>query len=260
MSTETVRCDIDERGIAHLTIDRPKALNALNSDVLDGLDAGIRDLAAREEVRGVFVRGAGDKAFVAGADIGQMRELDPAGAEAFARRGLATLEQLERLPAPVVAVVDGYCLGGGCELALACDWIVATDQAVFGQPEVGLGIIPGFGGTQRLPRRIGPAAALDLITTGRQVDAHEAQRLGLAQHVVTADSLEQTLSGIAKAWLRNAPGAIRAAKEAIYTGADLPQDRALRLEASLFAGGFAGDEQAEGMAAFLEKRKPGYAG
>lgn len=259
MSNETVRCNVDGSGIAHLTIDRPKALNALNGDVLDGLDTQLRDLGKPGEVRGVFLRGAGDKAFVAGADIGQMRTLDPAGAEAFARHGLAVFERLERLPVPVVAVVDGYCLGGGCELALACDWIVATDQAVFGQPEVSLGIIPGFGGTQRLPRRIGPAAALDLITTGRQVVAAEARQIGLAHQVVATESLEPALSKIAKAWLRNAPEAIRAAKEAIYSGADLPQDRALRLEASLFAGGFARSEQTEGMAAFLEKRAPGYA-
>jgi len=156
---------VENAGIVRLTISRPKALNALNSDVLAELGSVLSDLEARDDLRAVLITGAGDKSFVAGADIGEMRDKTPEEARAFARQALATFKRLETLPVPTVALVNGFCLGGGCELALACDWAVASDNAIFGQPEVLLGVIPGFGGTQRLPRRVGPAMAIDLVAT-----------------------------------------------------------------------------------------------
>ena len=168
---------VENAGIVRLTISRPKALNALNSDVLAELGSVLSDLEARDDLRAVLITGAGDKSFVAGADIGEMRDKTPEEARAFARQALATFKRLETLPVPTVALVNGFCLGGGCELALACDWAVASDNAIFGQPEVLLGVIPGFGGTQRLPRRVGPAMAIDLVATGRKIDASEALRI-----------------------------------------------------------------------------------
>lgn len=243
-------------GVARLTINRPKALNALNSEVLTALDAHLDALEQHAELRGVLITGAGERAFVAGADIGEMRQMTVSQAQAFARRALATLKRLERLPVPVVAVVNGFCLGGGCELALACDWAVASDNAVFGQPEVLLGILPGFGATQRLPRRVGPAMALDLITTGRKIQAEEALRIGLVNQVMPLDALEGYIETLSEQLKGNAPGAVRHAKQAVHDGMDQDLDSALALETSLFGLCFAGDEQAEGMAAFVEKRKP----
>ncbi|MEE3215105.1 MAG: enoyl-CoA hydratase-related protein, partial [Pseudomonadota bacterium] len=156
----------DTGGVVRLTINRPKALNALNSGVIQALEDVLDQLEGREGLRAVLMTGAGEKSFVAGADITEMREMSPQQARDFAAQALKTVKRLETLPVPVVALVNGFCLGGGCELALACDWTVASDNAVFGQPEVLLGVIPGFGGSQRLPRRVGPAMALDLCTTG----------------------------------------------------------------------------------------------
>lgn len=179
MSDKAVVSSLDDRGVARLTIDRPEALNALNSAVLDVMQDELRGLASNPALRTLYVQGGGNRAFVAGADVTEMQSLNAPEALAFSRRGLDCLDLLEKMPVPVIAVVDGFCLGGGFELALACDWIIATENAVFSNPEVGLGIIPGFGGTQRLPRRIGPAAALELIMTGRRVGAEEALRLGI---------------------------------------------------------------------------------
>ena len=209
--SEAVIEKVDNDGMVRLTINRPKALNALNSEVLAALEAHLVELEAQPNLRAVFITGAGEKSFVAGADITEMRE--------------KTIKRLETLPVPVVALVNGFCLGGGCELALACDWAVASDNAVFGQPEVLLGVIPGFGGTQRLPRRVGPAMAIDLVT--------------------------KQLKG-------NGPQSVRGAKQAVHDGMDQDLDSALALETSLFAFCFAGDEQKEGMAAFVEKRKPNF--
>ncbi|KXS38447.1 MAG: 3-hydroxybutyryl-CoA dehydratase [Halomonadaceae bacterium T82-2] len=241
-------------GVVRLTLNRPRALNALNSELLGELETALVALEARGDLRAVLITGAGDKAFVAGADITEMRDKSPEQARRFATRALATLKRLERLPVPVVALVNGYCLGGGCELALACDWAVASDNAVFGQPEVGLGVIPGFGGTQRLPRRVGPAMALDLITTGRQIDAAEALRIGLVNRVVPRGELETLVEELTERLGANGPQAVRAAKQAVHEGMNQPLDSALALETSLFALGFAGAEQHEGMSAFVEKR------
>ena len=247
-----------ESGIARLTLNRPKALNALNSALFTELASMLDDLEGQADLRAVLITGEGEKAFVAGADIAEMRDKTPDEAHTFARQALTTIKRLERLPVPVVALVNGFCLGGGCELALACDWAVASDNAVFGQPEVLLGVIPGFGGTQRLPRRIGPAMALDLITTGRKIDAQEALRIGLVNQVMSQAELEQYAETLAKQLKVNGPKAVRSAKQAVHDGMDQDLDSALALETSLFALGFAGSEQKEGMTAFLEKRTPNF--
>ncbi|WP_253444298.1 enoyl-CoA hydratase-related protein [Halomonas sp. Y3] len=249
---------VDNAGIVRLTINRPKALNALNSDVLSELERVLAELEARDDLRAVLVTGAGEKSFVAGADIAEMRTKTPEEARAFARQALATLKRLETLPVPTVALVNGFCLGGGCELALACDWAVASDNAIFGQPEVLLGVIPGFGGTQRLPRRVGPAMAIDLCTTGRKIDANEALRIGLVNRVMPQSELEAYAEELTKQLGGNGPESVRAAKQAIHDGMDQDLDSALALETALFAFCFAGDEQTEGMSAFVEKRKPNF--
>src|SRR5690554_7059162 len=182
MSEEVIDV-VESSGVVRLTINRPKALNALNTAVLAELERVLAELEQRDDLRAVLVTGAGEKSFVAGADITEMRDKTPEEARLFASQALRTIKRLETLPVPVVALVNGFCLGGGCELALACDWAVASDNAIFGQPEVLLGVIPGFGGTQRLPRRVGPAMALDLVTTGRKIDAQEALRIGLVNRV-----------------------------------------------------------------------------
>ncbi|MFG6175639.1 enoyl-CoA hydratase-related protein [Halomonas sp. THAF12] len=248
----------DNAGIVRLTVNRPKALNALNSEVIAALATTLDELEARNDLRAVLITGAGEKAFVAGADITEMRDKSAPQARDFAGQALATLKRLEALPVPVVALVNGFCLGGGCELALACDWAVASDNAVFGQPEVLLGVIPGFGGTQRLPRRVGPAMALDLVTTGRKIDAKEALRIGLVNRVMPQAELEDYAAELAKQLGGNGPQAVRGAKQAVHDGMDQDLDSALALETSLFALCFAGEEQREGMSAFVEKRKPNF--
>ncbi|WP_016856067.1 enoyl-CoA hydratase-related protein [Halomonas smyrnensis] len=248
----------DDGGVVRLTVNRPKALNALNSEVLAALAAVLDDLETRGDLRAVLITGAGEKAFVAGADITEMRDMNAVEARDFAGQAQATLKRLEALPVPVVALVNGFCLGGGCELALACDWAVASDNAVFGQPEVLLGVIPGFGGTQRLPRRVGPAMALDLVTTGRKIDAGEALRIGLVNRVMPQAELEDYAAELTQQLGGNGPQAVRGAKQAVHDGLDQDLDSALALETSLFALCFAGDEQREGMSAFVEKRKPNF--
>ncbi|PXX94747.1 enoyl-CoA hydratase-related protein [Halomonas sp. LBP4] len=249
---------VDNAGVVRLTITRPKALNALNSAVIDELEAVLSDLEKRDDLRAVLITGDGEKSFVAGADIAEMRDKTPEQARAFASQALRTLKRLETLPVPVVALVNGFCLGGGCELALACDWAVASDNAIFGQPEVLLGVIPGFGGTQRLPRRVGPAMALDLVTTGRKIDAQEALRIGLVNRVMPQAELEAYAEELTKQLGGNGPAAVRSAKQAVHDGMDQDLDSALALETSLFAFCFAGEEQSEGMSAFVEKRKPNF--
>ncbi|WP_447928329.1 enoyl-CoA hydratase/isomerase family protein [Vreelandella sp. EE27] len=244
----------DNDGVVTLTINRPKALNALNGEVLEALATHLDALERQTNLRLVLFTGAGEKSFVAGADITEMRDKDPEQARAFAKQALGTIKRLETLPVPVVALVNGFCLGGGCELALACDWAVASDNAVFGQPEVLLGVIPGFGGTQRLPRRVGPALAMDLVTTGRKIDAQEALRIGLVNRVMPQAELANYVEELTQQLKGNGRQAVRAAKQAVHDGMDQDLDSALALETSLFALCFAGAEQQEGMSAFVEKR------
>src|SRR5215471_20591429 len=189
MTYHNILLDQPEPGIWLLTVNRPKALNALNAATVAELALAVAQVAADDGARVLLVTGAGDRAFVAGADIAEMVDKSADEARAFSEQGMRVMHDLEALPVPVVALVNGFCLGGGCELALACDWILASEKAAFGQPEVSLGIPPGFGGTQRLPRRIGAARALELLTTARQVKAAEALTIGLVNHVCGAGEL-----------------------------------------------------------------------
>jgi enoyl-CoA hydratase len=249
-----------EPGIHRITMNRPKALNALNSATLGELACAIKGVSADASARALLITGSGEKAFVAGADIGEMQSLEPDQARAFSSHASRLFLDIEALPVPVIALVNGYALGGGCELALACDWIVAADNAVFGQPEVNLGIPPGFGGTQRLPRRIAPGKALELLFTGRQVRADEAVAIGLANEKVAADALQAR--GIALATLISGKGpvAVRLVKEAWRRGQSLDLAQACAIESDLFSLAFATADQKEGMRAFLDKRAATFAG
>jgi len=240
--------------IAYLVIDRPEALNALNAQVLADLDAALDNIDL-DLIRCVIVRGAGEKSFVAGADIAQMKDLDPAGGEAFGKQGNDVFLKLESFPIPVIAAVGGYALGGGCELAMACDFRICSDTAVFGQPEVGLGITPGFGGTQRLARLVGPGMAKQMIYTARNIKADEALRIGLVNAVYPADELYAAAEKLASTIAANAPIAVRACKKAINEGAALPIEQAVVCEEKAFGSCFQTGDQQEGMGAFLEKRK-----
>lgn len=239
---------------AVITISREKALNALNSQVLDELDKTL-DGVNLEEVRCLILTGAGSKSFVAGADIGEMSTLTKAEGEAFGKKGNDVFRKLETFPVPVIAAVNGFALGGGCEISMSCDIRICSDNAVFGQPEVGLGITPGFGGTQRLARLVGPGMAKQMIYTARNIKADEALRIGLVNAVYAQEELmgaaEKMAAGIAK----NAPIAVRNCKKAINDGLDANMDDALVIEEKLFGDCFESYDQAEGMAAFLEKRK-----
>lgn len=240
--------------IAYLVIDRPEALNALNAQVLADLDAALDNIDL-DLIRCVILRGAGEKSFVAGADIAQMKNLDQAGGEAFGKQGNDVFLKLESFPIPVIAAVGGYALGGGCELAMACDFRICSDTAVFGQPEVGLGITPGFGGTQRLARIVGPGMAKQMIYTARNIKADEALRIGLVNAVYPAAELYAAAEKLASTIAANAPIAVRACKKAINEGAALPIEQAVVCEEKAFGSCFETGDQQEGMGAFLEKRK-----
>jgi enoyl-CoA hydratase len=260
MSDRNVLLEQPEPGIYLLTINRPKALNALNAATLDEIASAVARVAADDGARVLLMTGAGEKAFVAGADIAEMKDATVERAREFSEQGMRVMHALEALPVPVIALVNGYCLGGGCELALACDWILAADNAVFGQPEVNLGIPPGFGGTQRLPRRIGPARALELLTTARQVKAGEAAAIGLANHVYPAGELKARGLEAARAIAAKGPAAVRLVKRAVRQGANLELFAACALETDLFAAAFLGEDRREGMSAFLEKRPARFSG
>lgn len=240
--------------VATLTINRPEALNALNAQVLSDLNATL-DAVDLETVRCIIVRGAGEKSFVAGADIAQMKGLNAAEGEAFGKQGNDVFRKLETFPIPTIAAIGGYALGGGCELAMSCDIRICSDTAVFGQPEVGLGITPGFGGTQRLARLVGAGMAKQMIYTARNIKADEAYRIGLVNAVYTLDELYAAAEKMASTIAANAPIAVRASKRAINEGLDLPMDEAVVVEEKAFGSCFGTADQQEGMGAFLEKRK-----
>ncbi|MDR1188496.1 MAG: enoyl-CoA hydratase/isomerase family protein [Bifidobacteriaceae bacterium] len=242
--------------LAIVTIDRPEALNALDEQVISDLDAVIGRLDC-DATHCVIVTGAGSRAFVAGADITRMAEMTRGQAAAFSARGNAVFRRLELLAVPVIVAVNGYALGGGCELALACDLRIAADTAVFGQPEVGLGITPGFGGTQRLARIIGQSSAKELLYTGRTVSAVEALRMGLVGAVFPAAQLMAEARALAGLIAANSPGAIRATKAAVGLGLQVDIDTGLRLEAELHAGCFETPDQRERMRAFMDRHKRG---
>lgn len=241
--------------IAIAKINREKALNALNSEVLFDLNTLVETVSADPEIRVLILTGSGEKAFVAGADIGEMAALTKAEGEAFGKKGNDVFRKLETLPIPVIAAVNGYALGGGCELAMACDIRICAETAVFGQPETGLGITPGFGGTQRLSRLIGPGMAKQLIYSARNIKADEALRIGLVNAVYPAEELSPAAEKLAETIAKNAPIAVRACKQAINEGLELPMNEAIALEEKLFGSCFETADQKEGMTAFLEKRK-----
>jgi len=246
--------------IALLTINRPKALNALSQATLAEIKSALDDARDDAIVRGVILTGAGDRAFVAGADITEIASISAVEAAEFTRRGQSVLDLIENLGKPVIAAVNGFALGGGCEIAMACTLRLATENAKFGQPEVRLGVTPGFGGTQRLPRLIGKGRALQLILTAETIDADEAHRIGLVNEIVAPDKLLARAEEILHVINANAPLAVRFSLEAVNRGLDVGQEAGLVIESALFAICASSQDKHEGTAAFLEKRIPQFSG
>ncbi|MFT5727430.1 MAG: enoyl-CoA hydratase [Desulforhopalus sp.] len=245
-----------ENGIATVTINRPESLNALNKETLEELLACFKDLSLNDQIKAIILTGSGEKAFVAGADISFMQNLTAHQSRKFGKLGHLVMHTIENTPQPVIAAINGFALGGGCELALACDMRFASDNAKFGQPEVNLGVVPGFGGTQRLPRLIGKGLANELLFTGNIIDSVEALRIGLINKVYSQEELQTACMQIAKTIAKKGPVAVRLCKEAVNNGVEMDLTRGCAYEADLFALCFASDEQTEGMTAFLEKRSP----
>ena len=251
--------DLDRAdGVATLTLNRPEALNAFNTEQLRLLEQMLAEVAADPAIRAVVLTGAGERAFAAGADIREMAGLSPDGGLAFGRLGHAVTRAVEALPQPVVAAVNGFALGGGCELAIACDIRIASENAVFAQPEVSLGIPPGWGGSQRLPRLVGPGMAAEMILAGRRVAAAEALRIGLVNRVVPLPDLMPAAAELAATIAANGPVAVRAAKRLMALAFDGDPVVGLETECAVFGSVFGTPEQREGMGAFVEKRKPSF--
>jgi enoyl-CoA hydratase len=246
--------------VARISIDRPERLNALNRATAVALDRAVADAIADPAVRVLVVTGAGDRAFVAGADIAEMASLTAAEAQSFSRLLQAAFDRIERSPKPVIAEINGFALGGGCELAMACHVRIAAAEARFGQPEVTLGLIPGAGGTQRLPRIVGRGRALDLLLSGDVIDAAEAHRIGLVNRVVAKDELRVAVDAYAVRLASRGPMALGRVIEAVVCGSEMAQDDAMRMEAALFGLSFATADMKEGTSAFLEKRKASFPG
>ena len=244
-----------ENGIALLTINRPKSLNALNSETLAELNTCLAELETNEDVKVVILTGSGEKSFVAGADISEMVNATPAEGRKMGLLAKEAFGRLENMPQVTIAAVNGFALGGGCEISMSCDIRVASENAKFAQPECGLGILPGFGGTQRLPRLVGKGRAKELIFTCDMISADEAFRMGLANHVVPQAELIDYCKAMAGRIMKNGPFAVALAKQAINTGMDTDLDSGLKLEANLFGLSFSTADKKEGMTAFLEKRK-----
>jgi enoyl-CoA hydratase len=261
MPYETLQLSIEDH-LATVTLNRPKVLNALNAAMLRELDELFAALAVDDTVRVILLRGAGGKAFAAGADISELTEVDAASGELLAGRVHRIFRRIETLGKPVIACIEGFALGGGCELAMACTLRLAASTARLGQPEIKLGLIPGYGGTQRLPRLVGPGAALKMILTGAVIDAAEALRIGLVDEVIPGGTEELALAAqaLAKQLASMPPLAVAAAIEAVDRGAGLPLDEALALEATLFGRLCATEDKREGTRAFLEKRAPTWQG
>jgi enoyl-CoA hydratase len=257
MAYENIRLETED-ALAILTIDRPKALNALNNKTLQELESALNTLPTT--ARALIITGGGDKAFVAGADIAEMASISAAQAREFAALGHRVFHTLEQLPIPTIAAVNGFALGGGTELALACDFVYASEKAVFGLPEVTLGVIPGFGGTQRLTRLVGKARAKELIFTGGKLDAAKAKEIGLALEVLPADKLLEHAKGVVAKILKVGPLAVAKAKQVIEANADADLRAALDAERRGFAELFGSADQKEGMKAFLEKRPAQFTG
>ena len=258
MPYSTLTFDVADR-IATITVNRPDKLNALNGTVIAELGQAIDEARGRDDVAGVILTGAG-RAFVAGADIAEVAGNSPVEAKRLARRGQEVFRRFETSPKPVVAAVNGFALGGGCELAMACHVRLASEHAKFGQPEVKLGLVPGYGGTQRLPRLVGRGRALQLLLTGEMIDAQEAYRIGLANAVVPAGELLDRARAMLTQMLANAPVALALCIEAVNAGSDLSLDDALLHESTAFGLSAATEDMREGTRAFLEKRAPHFAG
>ncbi len=256
---DTLLYDIDADGIATVTLNRPDKLNAINTQVLSDLSRAVRQARADAAVRGVVLTGSGEKAFAAGADIAQFTELDALEGHRFALRGQSVMSAIEGLPKPIVAAVNGFALGGGCELALACHLRVASDTAQFGLPEVGLGLIPGYGGTQRLPRLVGQGLATEMILTGDRITAVRAGEIGLVNHVVAPAELLGRAKELVARIASKAPLAVAMALSAIRS-VDLPQAQGLQLEAALFGQACGTEDFQEGVHAFLNKQTPEFSG
>ena len=244
-----------EGHLAIVTINRPKALNALNSATLKDLNTVLDDLEKDNNIYAVILTGAGEKSFVAGADIAEMKDLNEAQGKEFGELGNNVFLRIENLDKPIIAAIQGFALGGGCEISMACDIRIASEKAVFGQPEVGLGITPGFGGTQRLARIVGLGKAKEMIYTARNIKADEAYRVGLVNKVVPLEDLMDEAKKMASNIIANAPVAVRLCKDAINRGMQVSIDKAVKIESENFGKCFATEDQTEGMTAFLEKRK-----
>lgn len=241
--------------VAVLTVNNPKALNALSPAVLTDIDAAI-DSIDMDTVRALIITGAGDKSFVAGADIAAMVHMSKADASAYSKQGNDLFLKIESLPIPVIAAINGFALGGGCELAMSCDIRICSEAAMFGQPEVQLGITPGYGGTQRMARLVGAGIAKEMIYTARNMKADEALRIGLVNAVYAPDELMPAAMKLANKIAKNAPIAVRLSKKMINDGLALPIDEAVAMESALFGGSFETHDQVEGMSCFLSKEKP----
>ena len=249
-----------ENEIGILTINRPKVLNALNIETLKELQAGIQEVKDNPAMKVLIITGAGEKAFVAGADIQEMKEMDSVAALTFSRLGHDTMKMIQDLERPVIAAVNGFALGGGTEIALACDFIYASDNAKFGLPEVTLGVFPGFGGTQRLPRLIGKGKAKELIMTGKMISAQDAFQMGMVNRVLPQASLMEETKKVATQIAGNGPIGLRLAKRVVNSGFDVDLAEACSMESLAFSICFSTEDQKEGMKAFAEKRKPSYKG
>ena len=246
--------------IAYITVNRPKVLNALNLPTMEDLRRAFTMAKDDPAVRVVILTGAGEKAFVAGADIGELQKHTPVEGKAWTHIGQSVLDLIENLGKPVIACINGFALGGGCELALACTMRIASENAKLGQPEVKLGVIPGYGGTQRLPRLVGKGLAMQLVLSGEMISAQEAHRIGLVNEVVAAAELIPRAEAIAKKIIANAPLAVQYAMEAVNHGMEMPLKEGLYLEATLFGVICATEDKNEGTAAFLEKRPANFKG
>lgn len=259
MEKRFVRCEIEE-GIALVTIDNPAALNALNSPTLDQLEKTFDDLAKKQDVKGVIITGAGEKSFVAGADISEFLPLNRETVAEFMGRGQGVFNKIERFGKPVIAAVNGFALGGGNELAMCCDIRIAAENAIFGQPEVNLGIIPGYGGTQRLPRIIGVGKAKEIIFADERINAQEAWRIGLVQRVVPKGQAVEEAKRVLQKILGKGPVAVTMAKKAIQEGLDLSLDGGQKIEIQCQQICFGTGDKNEGARAFMEKRAPNFKG
>jgi enoyl-CoA hydratase len=259
MSYENILFEVRD-GVGILTFNRPKALNALNPATLDEVADVLKRAAGDDSIRVLVLTGAGEKAFVAGADINEFNSLNPLSARLFAEKGQGIFFEIERLPKPVIACVNGFALGGGCEMAMSCDFIYASDKARFGQPEVNLGLIPGFGGTQRLSRLVGRAKAKELCMTAEMIDAQQARDLGLVAKVFPAEQLLDETMKTARALASKSAVVLRSIKKVIDSGADIDLKNGCALEAEAFGVCFGSTDMREGVSAFLEKRKPVFKG